>query len=92
MIEKPDSIRRAAGLDRSESMKKRLPSRNRLLGFGASTARGVSVTLSLPNFERFLIRFGRRFRGRDFARPDPGYRCYKVVLVLQVRLGPGALL
>jgi hypothetical protein len=84
MIEKPDSIRRAAGLDRRESKKKRLPSRKRLLGFGASTARGVSVTLSFSP--------GRRFRGRDFARPDPGYRCYKVVLVLKVRLGPGALL
>ncbi len=26
--------------------------------------------------------FGRRFRGRDFTRPDPGYRCYKVVLLV----------
>jgi hypothetical protein len=46
MIEKPDSIRRAAGRDRRESKKKREPSRSRE---GLSTARGVvSVTLCSP--------------------------------------------
>src|SRR3954451_1417781 len=50
MIEKPDRIRRATGRDRSASMRNRLPSRKRL-SFGASAARGVSVTLFSPTSE-----------------------------------------
>jgi hypothetical protein len=69
MIEKPDSIRRATGRDRRESKKKRVPSRNL---WALSTARGVSFTLRSGTRQAF----GRRFRGRDFIRPDPGYRCY----------------
>jgi hypothetical protein len=75
MIEKPDNIRRAMGRDRRASKKNREPSRSRE-GL-VSAARGVvSVTLCSSAKQAFR----RRFRGRDFTRPDPGYRCYKVVL------------
>ncbi len=77
MIEKPDNIRRATGRDRRVSKKNREPSRSL---DGWSTATGVvSLTLRSPTRIRS---FGRRFRGRDFTRPDPGYRCYKVVLLV----------
>src|SRR5437764_13614382 len=81
MIEKPDSSRRATGRDRSDSKKNWDPSRNR---WGFSAARGVSVTLCSPTPKCL---FGRRFRGRDLTRPDPGYRCYKVVVLVVVLLG-----
>src|SRR5438067_4327650 len=77
MIEKPDSSRRATGRVRSEAKKNRDPSRNRL---DFSAARGVSVTLCSPT--RIVLCSGDGSGAGTVARPDPGSRCYKVVMLV----------